>query len=342
MTSPPPTGPAHRAPDTTADSTSTSTSALTSAGPASTPAAEIEIDEDLVRRLLAEQHPDLGGRPLTPLASGWDNVMFRLGPDLVVRLPRRLAAAELVEHEQRWLAELAPTLPLPVPAPVRLGRPTAFYPWSWSVLPWFDGGPAGTDPSLDGPTVAHQLGRFLAALHRPAPADAPANPHRGVPLREREARFLTWVDALADSTGRPGLLDRETTLARWTACVAAPVWDGPPQWVHGDLHGHNLLSQGGELSAVIDFGDITAGDPATDLAVAWSVLDPADWPAFRAAATTEHRPIDEAMWLRAEGNALAVGVAILANSADNPAMAAMARRTLGPLVIEGNRDTDGE
>ncbi|MEL6985164.1 MAG: aminoglycoside phosphotransferase family protein, partial [Actinomycetota bacterium] len=251
---------------------------------------------------------------------------------------RRLAAAELVEHEQRWLTELAPGLPLPIPAPVRVGRPTSFYPWSWSVLPWFDGVPAGIDPALDGAMVADQLGRFLAALHRPAPPEAPTNPHRGVPLENRQASFVDRVEALAGADGHPGVLDRKATLDRWTACVEATPWDGPPLWVHGDLHSHNLLSADGRLSAVIDFGDITAGDPATDLAAAWSILDPSDWPAFRAAATTDERPIDDAMWLRAEGNALAVGVAVLANSNDNPAMAAMARRTLGPLVLDRTDD----
>jgi len=303
-------------------------------GPASTPAAEIEIDEDLVLRLLAEQHDDLTDLPIQVLASGWDNVMFRLGDELTVRLPRRSAAATLVEHEQRWLPELAPRLPLPIPAPVRVGRPSSFYPWSWSVLPWFDGGPAGIAADLDGPTVAEQLGRFLAALHRPAPSDAPDNPHRGVPLRQREAGFLERVDLLSSSSAdRPALIDRAATLDRWSAAVGAKVWPGPPLWVHGDLHGHNILSDHGHLVAVIDFGDITSGDPATDLAVAWSILEPQDHQAFRRAADAAERPIDDAMWLRAEGNAIAVGIAILANSADNPAMAAMARRMLGPLAI---------
>ncbi len=298
-------------------------------GPASTPAAEIEIDEDLVRRLLSDQHPDLADLAIQMLASGWDNVMFRLGDQLTVRVPRRSAAAALVEHEQRWLPVLAPDLPLPVSAPVRIGRPTTFYPWSWSVLPWFDGIPAGTDADLDGSTVAVQLGRFLAALHRPAPSDAPNNPFRGGPLADRDQGFRERVERLGE------LIDRAATLERWSACVAAPAWSGPAQWVHGDLHGHNLLSDEGRLVAVIDFGDITSGDPATDLAVAFSVLQPVDHPTFREAASTPNRPIDDAMWLRAEGWAVSVGVAVLANSADNPPMAAMARRMLGPLVIDG-------
>ena len=302
-------------------------------GPGSTPAAEVEVDTEVVRRLLTDQHPDLAHLELTELANGWDNLLYRLGPELTVRLPRRAVAAALVEHEQRWLPELAPTLPLPVPAPVRLGRPTDYYPWSWSVLPWFEGGPAGSDPDLDGSAAARRLGRFLAALHRPAPADAPANPVRGVPLRDREPDLLERVDRLAASAaGRRALIDPGAVLDRWAACVEAPPWAGPPLWLHGDLHAHNILSDRGRLVAVIDFGDITAGDPATDLAVAWSLLDPADHPSFRRTATTAERPIDDAMWLRAQGNALAVGVAILAHSADDPAMAAMAGRIVGSVL----------
>ncbi|MEM9562019.1 MAG: aminoglycoside phosphotransferase family protein [Actinomycetota bacterium] len=297
-------------------------------GPGAMPRAEVEIDEDLVGRLLTEQHPDLADRPLSWLTNGWDNAMLRLGDDLVVRLPRRRLAAELVEHEQRWLPALAPSLPLPIPAPVRVGRPSDAYPWAWSVLPWIDGRPAGADPDLDGTAAGEQLGSFLAALHRPAPAEAPANPFRGGPLTTRHERFLGFVERIA------GLVDTDAVLERWHTCLDAPRWDGPPLWLHGDLHAHNLLSAGGRLVAVIDFGDITAGDPATDLAAAWSLLDDADHEGFRLAADSAERPIDDAMWLRADGWALAVGTALLASSGDNPAMAAMGRRMTRRFLLD--------
>lgn len=293
------------------------------------PKAEVDIDVALVERLLAAQHPDLADLPITELANGWDNVLYRLGTELTVRLPRRRLAADLIEHEQRWLPTLAPTLPLPIPAPVRVGRPDGDYPWAWSIQPWFDGRAAGADPDLDGATAATQLGDFLAALHRPAPPEAPVNPFRGGPLTDRNDRLMTSLDRLGD------LVDRDGVLDRWAECLAAPPWDGPPLWLHGDLHAHNLVSDGGRLVAVIDFGDLTGGDPATDLSVAWSLLDPDDRPRLRQAATSEDRPIDDALWCRAEGWALAVGVALLANSGDNPTMAAMARRMLGPLATPG-------
>src|SRR6188472_1139756 len=100
------------------------------------PAAEFDIDAALIRALLNAQHPDLANLPLVDVGAGWDNKLYRLGENLAVRLPRRAAAAGLIEHEQRWLSELAPQLPLPVPVPVRIGRPGCGYPWSWSVTPW--------------------------------------------------------------------------------------------------------------------------------------------------------------------------------------------------------------
>src|SRR4051794_4338284 len=134
-----------------------------------TPAAEVEVDEDLVRSLLMSQHPDLAELPLTYFKAGWDNVLWRLGHDLQVRLPRRYAAAWLTLHEQRWLPQLAPLLPLPVPSPVRIGSPTAEYPWAWSVVPWLDGEPGDAVVTVDAAPTAACLGRFLAILHQPAP-----------------------------------------------------------------------------------------------------------------------------------------------------------------------------
>ena len=111
-----------------------------------TPDSEVDIDQGLVQQLLQSQHPDLASLPLTFLASGWDNVMFRLGEDLAVRLPRRTMGADFIKSEQTWLQVLAPTLPLLAPAPFRIGAPDQGYPWSWSIVPWIEGETADLDP----------------------------------------------------------------------------------------------------------------------------------------------------------------------------------------------------
>ncbi len=90
---------------------------------AGTPAAEIEIDATMIRALLEEQHADLAGLPCVLLEAGWDNVMFRLGNALCLRMPRRALSAPLLENEQAWLPELGNRLPLPVPVPLRIGQP---------------------------------------------------------------------------------------------------------------------------------------------------------------------------------------------------------------------------
>ena len=269
-----------------------------------TPEAEIVVSVDLVRTLLQEQHPDLASLPLRPLASGWDNEMLRLGDDLVVRLPRRQASAHLLEHEQRWLPLLAPTLPLPVPSPLRLGRPSAAYPWAWSVVPWIPGRPVHDAPPASWEGVATQLGAFLAALHQPAPPDAPLNPYRGRPLAERTERLQLGL-----AVGDPRV-DRAAVEAAWRRFLQLPPSTEPPLWLHGDLHPLNVLVDGEVVTGVIDFGDITAGDRATDLALAWLILPASVRPVFRAAAG-EHRPIDDATWARARATAVAFGVAYL-------------------------------
>jgi aminoglycoside phosphotransferase (APT) family kinase protein len=286
-----------------------------------TPPAEIDIDVPLVRALLAEQHPDLATLPLQRVASGWDNDIFRLGDDLTVRLPRRLMAAVLVHHEQRWLPEVAPGLPLPVPVPIRVGTPSEAlaYPYAWTIGAWFPGGPLEVNPPDDLTATAASLGAFLAALHRPAPSDAPRNPYRGVPLVERAERFEEGLRDLAD-----GIVDKPALARLWQELLATPADPGPARWLHGDVHPLNLIVHQGRLAAVIDFGDITAGDRASDLAGAWTFLDRADRDRFRAAAGAE-APVDDDTWARARGWALALGVAI-ANGDDR--VAEFGRRAL--------------
>ncbi|MCU1354994.1 MAG: aminoglycoside phosphotransferase [Acidimicrobiales bacterium] len=283
----------------------------------------VEIDERLVRALLAEQHPDLAALAVRQVAEGWDNRIFRLGVDLAVRLPRRVESAHLLEHELRWLPELAAlvTGELAVPAPLRAGVPGSGFPWSWSIGPWLPGDVAALAPPDDLHDAARRLGSFLQSFHRAAPRDAPANPFRGIPLAERSER----VDLhLAAASTRGIELDDERIRERWATLVAVPPWDRPPVWLHGDLHPRNVLVDGGRLSAVIDFGDLTSGDPATDLAIAWMLFDTASRATFRDAAE-----VDDDTWSRAEGWALALSLAYLDNT-DVP-MADVARTTLDAL-----------
>jgi len=285
------------------------------------PPADVAIDVPLVRALLREQHPDLEDLALRGIGEGWDNTLFRLGDGLAVRIPRRAASAALIEHEQRWLPALAPRLPLPVPVPQRIGRPGCGFPWSWSITAWFDGASALVAPEQDTATIAVALGRFLRALHQPAPADAPRNPWRGVPLADRTATLLENLRSV------DAFVDRVSVLAVWERALAAPRWPGPPLWIHGDLHPGNLIVHRGCLSAVIDFGDLTAGDPATDLSVAWMQMPPPDRATFRASARGPF-PIDDDTWTRARGWALALGMAYMARSRGEPAMGALGRATV--------------
>ena len=289
------------------------------AAPTSTPAAEVRITESTVQRLLAAQHPDLAALPIRDAGGGWDNAMFRLGNELAARLPRRSLAVRLFEHEQRWLPVLADRLPLPVPVPLRAGEPGEGYPWRWSVVPWLPGRVAEHDPPdrEQWPTWV----RFLAALHVPAPADAPVNPARGVPLARRAAGLEP----------RLALVERATSVVTsvvrraWHEGLAAEL-DVLPTWIHGDLHARNVLVEHGTIRGVIDWGDVTAGDRATDLASLWTVL-----PDLRArtAAMEALGSVSPATWARARAWAVLFGVILLdVGMVDDPGFVRMGERTL--------------
>jgi aminoglycoside phosphotransferase (APT) family kinase protein len=298
------------------------------------PAAEVEVSADLVRRLLADQHPDLARLPVEFLANGWDNELYRIGDELVARLPRRALGAQIITNEQRWLPGLAPRLPLPIPYPERSGVPGCGYPYSWSVVPYLPGVPAAQASSFDPARAAAAVGGFLGVLHVPAPADAPANPFRGVPLAERAGTFAANLALLADQ------VDRDTVLHVWDAALAAPGYDGPPVWLHGDLHPANILVDDGQVSAVIDFGDITAGDPAGDLSVAWMLLPPGCHAGFWSAYQAVGGRASDALRARARGWALNFAIVFLAHSEDNPVLAEVGRRTLR-TVLEDQREPAG-
>jgi len=290
-----------------------------------TPAAEVDLDESLVRRLIEAQHPDLAesGRPLTLVTNGWDNAIYRLGDDLCVRLPRRGAAFDLIVNEQRWLPLLAANVSAPIPVPVRVGTPEFGYPWPWTVTRWHEGTIAAELPPPQRAVIAKQLGEFMVGWHRPAPAEAPRSPVRGIPLPQRDQGVR---EGLAS-----GLVPHAEALEKlWDKLVDTPPWTDGPVWLHGDPHPANFLITGdvagGQSLVVLDFGDLSAGDPATDLAAAWLVFDAGARETFRQAVNP-----DEHTWARALGWALALGIAFQLHSDDNPLMAAIATHTLSEV-----------
>jgi aminoglycoside phosphotransferase (APT) family kinase protein len=224
------------------------------------------VDAALVEELVRDQHSDLAELEIREISAGFDNTIWRLGANLAVRLPRRAIAARLMEHELRWLPELAPQLSLEIPVPVRVGRPSDRYPWPWSITKWIDGTP-GNDVQFDTRGgVAAPLGLFLRSLHVAAPSDAPFNEFRSVPLRHHEPTFRPRLDVLANDIDLSGASD---VLHH---ALEAPPWSQAALWIHGDLHPANTIIRDGQLVGVIDFGDLCAGDPSTDLAGAFLSL----------------------------------------------------------------------
>lgn len=294
--------------------------------------AEVDTDPSLVRRLLATQFPNWADLPIERVRSGGtDNAIYRLGNDMCVRLPRIEWATAPVDKEHLWLPRLAPHLPLAIPVPLAKGMPAEGYPWNWSVCRWLPGENAIVERFADLREAARDLAQFVAALQRidttGGPPPGRRNFGRGVPLAIRDA------DTRAAIAKLDNVLDTDAVTAAWDGASNAPVWDGPPVWIHGDLHTGNLLVHNGRLSAVIDFGGLAVGDPACDFVAAWTLFSGESRDAFRAALS-----IDDASWARSRGWALSTGLIALPYYLDtNPVIVAMARRQIDEVLADRKR-----
>jgi aminoglycoside phosphotransferase (APT) family kinase protein len=285
---------------------------------------EVEIDAELVRRLVAAQFPALAGRPIRAVGStGTVNAIFRLGDDLYARLPRMAKWAGDLEREWEWLPRVAPRVSLAVPKPVGQGRAGDGYPFAWAIYDWIDGAPYADALVENEGASADALAGFVADLRRIEPAaGAPRAGRR--PLLELDASTREAIAA-----ARPDI-DADAATAAWERALHAPVWDGISVWIHADLLRPNVLVRDGRICAVIDFGGAGVGDPATDVIAAWSVFGPAGRERYRAALK-----VGDGAWQRARGIALHQAAMIIPYYREtNPAFVALAVRTIEQILSE--------
>ena len=284
------------------------------------------ITTDLVSALIAQQFPQWSGRSITPVdPGGWDNRTFRLGEDMLVRLPSSAGYVAQVGKEQRWLPVLARMLPLPIPCPVAIGKPGNGYPWAWSVYGWLDGEPS-TSENIAGESFAQDLANFLHALYCIDATDAPAagehNFFRGGPVATYDSEVRHALSVLR------GNIDTAIAMAVWEAALASK-WELPGVWIHGDVAPSNLLVRDGRLVAVIDFGCSGVGDPACDLTIAWTLFSGAGREAFRKAMA-----MDAATWARARGWALWKAMLLICNGVGPPRLVSDAKSVLSNVLAE--------
>lgn len=285
------------------------------------------IDADLVGRLIAAQFPQWTGLPIMPVVpGGWDNRTFHLGNSMIARLPSTASYALQVEKEQTWLPRLVQHLPLPIPVPLGHGKPAEGFPWPWSIYRWLPGEPASIDRIGDLTEFASDVASFLVALraidatHGPPPGKH--NFWRGGSLDVYDAETREALAALK------GQIDTVAAMQIWETALAS-AWQQPPVWFHGDIAWGNLLVEHGRLSSVIDFGTCGVGDPACDLALAWTMFHGTSRKAFR-----DGLQLDDATWARGRGWTLWKALITIAGHDANQREAEKSRKVLVEVLAD--------
>ena len=259
----------------------------------------IDITPDLARKLIAEQFPEYPSLPIVDVEKqGHDNRTYRLGNHMLIRMPTAEDYALKVPKEQELLPELAKRLSINIPAPIKMGKPSADYPYPFSIYKWLPGKSINllTLTAQDKEQLAFDLSKFLKELQAITDVKGPEpgqhNWWRGDHVSVYDKGAREQIAELAE------IIDAEQALALWNqACETK--WDETPVWIHGDFALGNILMDRGKLSAVIDFGGAAVGDPACDLVIARTYLSGKARETF-----ISKMDMDPDTWLRARAWAL--------------------------------------
>lgn len=279
----------------------------------------------LVDQLIQTQFPQWAHLPVRAFDSaGTDNTIYRLGDELVVRLPRVASVEAQIDRDYKWMPRFAPHLPVAIPEPLVVGEPVEPFPFRWSVNRWLAGENVVFADIVDPNRTAAELTSFILALRGIDTESAPTDHYRGQPLALRDQVTRHAIESLRD------MFDSELLTKIWDEAVALPPYDGDPMWFHGDLLPGNLLFVDGRLSAVIDFGTMSVGDPTVDLMVAWSLLEGESRQMFRSAMR-----VDEVTWLRGRGWALSIALVFIPYYLNtNPVGVASAKGIVEQILAE--------
>lgn len=286
-----------------------------------------QIDEALVRRLIAEQFPRWAELAVEPWPSGGTvNAIYRLGNDMVVRLPLTKGGANDVAMERDWLPRLVSRLPTAIPEVLGAGKPVEHYPWPWSVYRWLAGEHPRAGAVSEPVLLAEDLAQFVAAMRSVTLRNAP-RAYRGGPLASLDSSTRAAIERLHGIPDED--VDCDAVTATWESALRTPNRD-EPVWLHADLMPGNLLVDNGRLAAVIDFGCAGVGDPACDLFPAWNLLPTDARKVFR-----ETLDVDDTTWMRGRGRTLSQAVITLPHRrSTNPAMASNARHVIRTVLAE--------
>lgn len=264
------------------------------------PPAQVDINESVIKGLIDDQFPQFSSLEISFLDSGWDNENYRLGSDYIIRLPRRAAAIPLLQNEMNWLPKLKSALPIGIPAPIYIGKPNEHYPWQWTIIPWYQG--MNGCVNQPGNVQILYLVDFLKKLHSQPIKDAPYNDHRCLPLLDKSDEVVDRINRLKSINDK----SKSRLLHLWHQSIVEPMPD-QKCLIHGDMHPRNIIIHQGEINALIDWGDMTAGDVATDLASIWMLFDDAQ---VRASGFAHYRA-DPSLINRSRGWAIFFGTLFL-------------------------------
>ena len=261
------------------------------------------MGEELARELVAEQFAPLPLRSVELVAEGWDYVVHLVDGEWAFRFPRRAVVVTGTRREIAVLGLLAPHLPVGLPVPVYIGRPTERFPWPFfgaRFLPGTEAGEAALSEE-ECARMARPLARTLRALHDPAVLAElggllPFDPIGRADMALRVPRTRAELAAVAEL----GIWQPPRRLDELLDRAAALPPPKPVAVCHGDLHFRQLLVHGGELTGIIDWVDVCRSDPGVDLQLVWSFLPPAARDDF----LDEYGPVAEEALLRARVVAL--------------------------------------
>lgn len=234
----------------------------------------IVMEEGLVKEIVKKQFPELKINVIKKIGEGFDNTVFCLNNEILLRFPRREIAVAILNIERKLLPVIYHQFELKTTVPILDGKPSELFPWPFLGYNFISGKSPIQLNRTERILMIEPIANFLKNLHSIGfdelkDINLPNDELRRLDINFRKPQLEKYIQQGIQKK----LIEDEQKINDYIESLVEIGSETPLVLVHGDLHFKNMIvNEQNQLEGIIDWGDAHIGNRELDLSIIYSLI----------------------------------------------------------------------